>query len=153
MFSTQRGGIYLLVPPIFNAVRIQETADNHTHQGQQPEETDSSTNVKNDDAAKRYPSPRSTVLLFLTQQGGVRVHLIVVSFIIHVFNTTRRYQPPCCVVIPVFVRMRRYPPPCPSYFQHSEKVHTSSLCRYSCFTNVLFISDTTRGYPLPSLYK
>ena len=51
---------------------------------------DSSTHAKNDNAARRYPPPRSTILLFSTQQGGVCVHLLVV----HVFDAMRRYLPP-----------------------------------------------------------
>jgi hypothetical protein len=105
--------------------------DNHRCQRQQ--ETDSSTNAKNDDSARRWVPPRSIVLLFSTQRGGVHVHLLVVSFIIHVIDVTRRYQPPCCVVMTVFAMTRRYPPLRASCFQHSEEVPTSSLCHYSCF--------------------
>ena len=40
--------------------------------------------------------PCNTVLLFSTQQGGVHVHLLVVSFLVlPIFNTVRRYPPPC----------------------------------------------------------
>jgi hypothetical protein len=90
------------------------------------------------------------------QRGGT--HLLVLP----IFDTARRYPPPCCVVIPVFTTMRRYPPPrvifdvtrrvgAFSFFplstrylpifdtarrshpRHSEEVPTSLLCRYSCF--------------------